>query len=56
MDCQHQKTEVELCKEESDKHRERGGAFQRMMLHVLRNPKNVGLQRLEGCTGAMDLC
>jgi hypothetical protein len=41
MDRQRQKTEVELRKEEADKHRERWGAFQRKRLHVLRNPEKL---------------
>jgi hypothetical protein len=41
MDRQRQKTEAELRKEETDKHRERRGAFQRKRLHALRNPEKL---------------
>jgi hypothetical protein len=44
MDRHCQKTEAELRKEESDKHRKRRGAFQRKRLHVLQNPKMLAFR------------
>ena len=44
MDHQHQKTKVELCKEEADKHRERQGAFPWKRLHVFQNPGKLAFK------------
>jgi hypothetical protein len=56
MDRQCQKTEVDLRKEEADKHREKVGRHSTKEAACPLKFGEVGLQRLEGCTGAMDLC
>jgi hypothetical protein len=44
MDRQRQKTEAELCKEETNKHKERQGAIQWKRLHVLQNPEKLAFR------------